>query len=596
MSLVTIHGPSTMYDNEEHVAYAGSPGSFASSVLIDPADLAELRAEVGASPNTPWFGGQYVTLVDASQAYWDGNTWESGTAPARTNAQINGASVALTSGTVWWNNAAQNASSWVPGEAPTAAAFPGLPGIFNPLYYKPVDNAGANTDVPDNEEGYSVGVDLGAVWPITAVAGVTTYKAPYIIVGASTPNYWNGTNFVVMTGLETQAASLVAIQGSDVVGGTKLTIATTVGGDGSHNEKQTITPDGVSTGGQFLITWEGQTTAPIAYNADAYTIKLALEALSNIGVGEAIVTGGPINTSAVTVEFAGTLGLQNQDAMTVTTWLTRGAWTITAHDNDSITCQTTTLGDAAKAYWGGAAWMLEATAITAPADLAALRASGAVASPLTAWDIVATAGDPGTLAAKYITLGDASKAYWNGQAWVTEAEAETLPTGMAGLLSSPIIATDSWMVATPGTPGTIAIDTIELGDSTLAYWDGTGWVNRASYSLPANLTALQASDIISSTDDQPWINGEYILTGAATHANWDGDSWVTGDAATATGTAGIPGTITPTGYLPADLTAAQADLTASPLTKWTVGQYVALGDASHAYWTNAAWAAGEAPA
>jgi len=36
--------------------------------------------------------------------------------------------------------------------------------------------------------------------------------------------------------------------------------------------------------------------------------------------------------------------------------------------------------------------------------------------------------------------------------------------------------------------------------------------------------------------------------------------------------------------------------TASPLTLWTVGQHVILGDGSVAHWDSAAWAAGLAPA
>jgi hypothetical protein len=60
-------------------------------------------------------------------------------------------------------------------------------------------------------------------------------------------------------------------------------------------------------------------------------------------------------------------------------------------------------------------------------------------------------------------------------------------------------------------------------------------------------------------------------------------------------TAGTPGSFTPDGSVaPANL-AALATVTASPLTAWTTGQYVALGDDSNAYWTGSAWASGTAP-
>lgn len=71
-------------------------------------------------------------------------------------------------------------------------------------------------------------------------------------------------------------------------------------------ERQTITPTTV-TAGTFTLTFKGATTAPIAFNATAATIQAALESLSTIGVGNVAVAGGPINTTAVTVDFFGEL-------------------------------------------------------------------------------------------------------------------------------------------------------------------------------------------------------------------------------------------------------------------------------------------------
>jgi hypothetical protein len=59
-----------------------------------------------------------------------------------------------------------------------------------------------------------------------------------------------------------------------------------------------------------------------------------------------------------------------------------------------------------------------------------------------------------------------------------------------------------------------------------------------------------------------------------------------------TATAGTPGSFN--GTPPANLAAAST-VTASPTTAWTTGQYVVLGDNSHAHWDGAAWAAAEAP-
>ena len=59
-------------------------------------------------------------------------------------------------------------------------------------------------------------------------------------------------------------------------------------------------------------------------------------------------------------------------------------------------------------------------------------------------------------------------------------------------------------------------------------------------------------------------------------------------------TAGTPGTWTPSGATaPADL-AALSGVTASPATPWTTGQYMALGDSTHASWNGTGWVAGAA--
>lgn len=91
----------------------------------------------------------------------------------------------------------------------------------------------------------------------------------------------------------------------------------------TNNELQEILIDSAVSAGTFTLTYSGQTTSAIAYNASAATIQTALEALSNIGVGEALVSGsvgGPF-----TVEFALTLGGTNLTQMTCTPTLTGGS-------------------------------------------------------------------------------------------------------------------------------------------------------------------------------------------------------------------------------------------------------------------------------
>jgi hypothetical protein len=68
-----------------------------------------------------------------------------------------------------------------------------------------------------------------------------------------------------------------------------------------------------------------------------------------------------------------------------------------------------------------------------------------------------------------------------------------------------------------------------------------------------------------------------------------------GPAATGA-TAGSPATITPAdSYPPETLTELQAgSVVASPLTAWTTGQYLVLGDDSEAHWDGDSWVAGRA--
>jgi RHS repeat-associated protein len=77
---------------------------------------------------------------------------------------------------------------------------------------------------------------------------------------------------------------------------------------------QQVTLTGNPTGGTFTLTFGGQTTSAIAYNASAATVQSALQALSSIGSGNALV-GNPTG-SAWIVRFAGTKAGAPQAAIT----------------------------------------------------------------------------------------------------------------------------------------------------------------------------------------------------------------------------------------------------------------------------------------
>lgn len=112
------------------------------------------------------------------------------------------------------------------------------------------------------------------------------------------------------------------------------------------NETQTVTLTGMPTGGTFTLTFDGDTTAAIAWNATAGAVETALEALGSIGSGNANVSGsagGPW-----TVEFAGSLGGANQPA------LTADAAGLTGGSLEGITVTTAT-ASAGPNHWDTAA-------------------------------------------------------------------------------------------------------------------------------------------------------------------------------------------------------------------------------------------------
>ena len=103
------------------------------------------------------------------------------------------------------------------------------------------------------------------------------------------------------------------------------------------NEQQTISHNYTGgTGG--TITFNGQTTAGLVWNATAAQVQAALEALNNIEVGDITVTGGPW-PAAMTLTFKGRYEYTNVAQITAAA----GSWT----GGTTITINTTVGGVAA---------------------------------------------------------------------------------------------------------------------------------------------------------------------------------------------------------------------------------------------------------
>lgn len=94
-----------------------------------------------------------------------------------------------------------------------------------------------------------------------------------------------------------------------------------------------------ATGGQFKLSFKGQTTGDIAYNAAAASVQTELRALSTIGTSNVTVSGGPGNelgTTPYVITFAGALANSPQPLITTsagTTPLSGGAATAAVTNN-----------------------------------------------------------------------------------------------------------------------------------------------------------------------------------------------------------------------------------------------------------------------
>ncbi|MGH3926768.1 MAG: hypothetical protein ACRDTT_28550, partial [Pseudonocardiaceae bacterium] len=104
------------------------------------------------------------------------------------------------------------------------------------------------------------------------------------------------------------------------------------------SEVQTVTITGSPTGGTYTLTFGGQTTAGIAWNATSAAVRSALEALSNIAPGDVVTAGGPHPGADVAVTFGGAY------AGTDVAQMTASAAGLTGGTTPAVVVTTTTPG------------------------------------------------------------------------------------------------------------------------------------------------------------------------------------------------------------------------------------------------------------
>lgn len=97
-------------------------------------------------------------------------------------------------------------------------------------------------------------------------------------------------------------------------------------------ETQAVTITGAPTGGTFTLTYAGQTTTGIAYNATAAAVRTALEALSNLDAGDVTVSGSAGGPYTVTFTSGADVAQMTASATGLTGGTTPAVTVTTAAD------------------------------------------------------------------------------------------------------------------------------------------------------------------------------------------------------------------------------------------------------------------------
>ena len=172
-----------------------------------------------------------------------------------------------------------------PATAPSLSAWDPYVGYFQLSRFKFVDGANPTLDLGSEQKILRVSNNRGACCHVAGDIDFDKHNNLWLVTGDDTPS--GGGNS---------------------------------GGFSPHNdmktdETQTIRVNS-ATGGTFTLTFDGQTTEPIAYDATAAAVRAALEALSNVDADDVLVSGGPVSAGNVTVQFDGRYAQDDVPALT----------------------------------------------------------------------------------------------------------------------------------------------------------------------------------------------------------------------------------------------------------------------------------------
>lgn len=120
---------------------------------------------------------------------------------------------------------------------------------------------------------------------------------------------------------------VLTLQDADGAGGLSIGTVTHPYGQTIQNETQLLGLAGTVDGGAFTLSFGGQTTSDIAWDADAATVQAALASLSSIGAGNIAVSGSLASGEVLELQFVGSMAASNRATIITDSSLLSGGGT-----------------------------------------------------------------------------------------------------------------------------------------------------------------------------------------------------------------------------------------------------------------------------
>ena len=185
-----------------------------------------------------------------------------------------------------------------------------------------------------------------------------------------------------------------------------------------RNEKQTVAVSGGAAGDKLVLTYDGQSTAELAYNISSADLQTALRALSSVnGTNVAVTDGDP---AGWVVEFIGALAMTNVPAI---------SGVCGKNEKQTVVVTLAAVGDKLVLSYGGQSTAELAYDITSADLQTALRAL----SSINGANVAVTDGDPAGWVVEFIgNLAKADVSAISGVCGKNEKQTVVVTGGAAG--------------------------------------------------------------------------------------------------------------------------------------------------------------------